>query len=189
MRPIPVCSVKNVNIVEYGLMPALVAADTMLCVKLACLCNLSSPRTLFTTTVYQNCRRSSFVLSSSAPVSLNKTTISPRNVVLKWEPPPPEDRNGLIVAYYLNITKLGSNVVQQFTTSNISITINNLKPYTYYSCIVSAATSAGISPYSTIFTFLTLQTGIGLMNIVVCVAMLSFSCNNSCSPKQFSNDY
>ena len=113
---------------------------------------------------------------SSAPVFLNKNTSSPRSVVLKWEPPPPEDKNGLIVAYYLNITKLGSNVVQQFTTSNISITINNLKPYTYYSCIVSAATNAGISPYSKIFAFLTLQTGImvhnSLVNIVVCAAIV-----------------
>ena len=100
-----------------------------------------------------------FTAPSSSPVSLIGSAISPTEVAFTWAPPPPEDQNGVIVMYIVNITMLGDSQSQQFTTSNTSIVITNLQPYRHYSCIVAAATNAGTGPYSIIFKILTPQAG------------------------------
>lgn len=66
-----------------------------------------------------------------------------------WSPPPTNTRNGAIQNYHLVLTDINENVLQNKTVfSRESHDINNLKAFTKYKFIVSAATSVGFGPYS-----------------------------------------
>ena len=78
-----------------------------------------------------------------------------------WLPPPDEHQNGQIVYYMLIITDLGfgSNDVLLNSTA-MNATATNLQEFNNYSCIVAAATTVGLGPYSLPIIFTTLQDGI-----------------------------
>ena len=82
-----------------------------------------------------------------------------RTVTVRWLPPPLEQQNGQIVYYLLVITdrQLGSNTELNSTTTSFMAT--GLKEYNNYSCIVAAATTVGLGPYSLPVRFTTLQGG------------------------------
>ena len=80
---------------------------------------------------------------------------------ISWLPPPDEHQNGRIVYYILIITDLGfgtSDVVLNSTAMSAMAT--NLQEFNNYSCIVAAATTVGLGPYSLPIKFTTLQDGI-----------------------------
>jgi len=82
-----------------------------------------------------------------------------RTVTVTWLPPPLEQQNGQIVYYILIITdsQLGSNSEINSTTTSFMAT--GLKEYNNYSCIVAAATTVGLGPYSLPVRFTTQQGG------------------------------
>ena len=73
---------------------------------------------------------------------MNGTTLS-----ASWEPPLPEDRNGVIISYTLSC-------VTGDTDEDLSLDLNpvfaiilyDLSPQTQYNCQISAATSVGSGP-------------------------------------------
>jgi len=82
-----------------------------------------------------------------------------RTATVTWLPPPLEQQNGQIVYYILLISdrQLGSNNEINSTTTSFMAT--GLKEYYNYSCIVAAATTVGLGPYSLPVRFTTLQGG------------------------------
>ena len=132
---------------------------------------------------------SSLTAPSSSPRDFVGNVTSPTTCFFTWKPPPPEDQNGVIISYQLNITELESTAAVQYTTTNTYITISGLLPYKRYSCIIAATTSVGIGPYSTVITIMTSEAGMCLFvrgyEYCVMPAMFVFSC----SPKQCSHDY
>lgn len=52
----------------------------------------------------------------------------------------------MIIAYMVTCTDGGGIVISTLTTSNFTATILGLSPYSFYTCSVSASTSAGDSP-------------------------------------------
>ena len=73
-----------------------------------------------------------------------------------WEPP--EDPNGDIREYRVNVTEEETGRMFQLITSTTSITIGSLHPYYTYNCTVVAVT-IGPGPFSSVITVRTAEDG------------------------------
>ena len=78
---------------------------------------------------------------------MQTTTVGTHSLTLSWEPPPPENINGQIRFYRVQITEKesGETILKTATTTEISI--ENLHPFYNYNCSVAAETIA-TGPYS-----------------------------------------
>ena len=87
---------------------------------------------------------------SAAPLNLaaDLNATSHDSFYLSWDPLPPEEQNGIILGYVINITDISSGDVQQLFADSNNLTVDSLSPYTTYVCIVAAYTSAGTGPVS-----------------------------------------
>ena len=76
-----------------------------------------------------------------------------RTIRVNWNPPPTNQRNGIITKYtlYWNGNKVSLNSLQYVITG--------LSPYTRYTLSVSASTSVGMGPRSTAIIVRTLEDG------------------------------
>ena len=93
--------------------------------------------------------------SNSTGYALNST-----HIYLTWDPPPPEDVNGVIREYRINVTEVETGVLRQFTTpANVrELVVGPLHPYySYRSTIVAFTIQVG--PYSTAITVRTEEDG------------------------------
>ncbi|XP_067002094.2 cell adhesion molecule Dscam1 [Anabrus simplex] len=82
------------------------------------------------------------------PQDLRCSALSPQSVRVRWDPPPPENRNGVIEGYkvfYRNVNRKqgGSGDVEIKKTTNLETNLHGLAKYTNYSVRVLAYTSAG----------------------------------------------
>ena len=73
-----------------------------------------------------------------------------------WEPP--EDPNGYIREYRVNVTEVETGRMFQLITNTTGITIGSLHPYYTYNCTVSAVT-IGPGPFSPAITVRTDEDG------------------------------
>ena len=96
---------------------------------------------------------------SSSPGNFVAMPTDPRSVVLTWDPPPPEDRNGPIVGYVINVTVIATGEMFQLTSSTNTLSVASLKPFTRYVCIIAARTQVGLGPFSTTVTVMTPEDG------------------------------
>ena len=82
------------------------------------------------------------------------TVVSSRSVFFSWQPPLPEEANGVIVGYTVNITEAGSGEIIQRTVPGMqtSLSVSTLSPFTTYLCFIAASTSVSIGPFSTTLT-------------------------------------
>jgi len=97
----------------------------------------------------------SFTTEESIPgivSSLSATPLNSTALTLRWQPPPPEDRNGVITQYVVNITGLSVAGQEPFVlhTTETSIVVGLLHPSYTYACEVAAVTSVGQGPYRSI---------------------------------------
>ena len=90
---------------------------------------------------------------------LRAVTVSSTSVVLTWETPPPEDLNGRVIGYSINVTKLLSGERQELFSNSTMLTVYNLQPYTVYTCISAAVTNVGHGPFSNVLQIETLEAG------------------------------
>ena len=75
-----------------------------------------------------------------------------------WQNPLPEDQNGIIRLYFINITEEETGRQLQLTSSAPHILVEFLHPFYTYVCTVAAST-VDIGPYSPAFTVITLEAG------------------------------
>ena len=90
------------------------------------------------------------------------TSVMQRSLSFSWSEPPCGDRGGIIIGYTYKLTRVGSVpdiMIQQSDTSEQSVTIDGLIPFTEYSFQVAANTSKGIGPYTNDVTMTTLEAG------------------------------
>ena len=97
----------------------------------------------------------SFILKCAVPgivASLSATPVNSTALTLRWQPPPPEDRNGVITQYVVNITGLSVARQEPFVlhTTETSIVVGLLHPLYTYACEAAAVTSVGQGPYRSI---------------------------------------
>lgn len=96
---------------------------------------------------------------SSPPENFYGEALSSTSIFIMWDPPVRQHRNGIIIGYFINITTLITREVLQVFTLDSNYTVTFLQPFTVYSLIVAASTSAGIGPFSTVLTVQTLEDG------------------------------
>lgn len=101
------------------------------------------------------------LVPSGFPQSFMETVQSSSSVTLSWMPPLLDEQNGVLTGYTLNITETGSGVTTQRTlpSSQTSITVTSLLPFTTYSYAISASTSVGPGPFNTLLTVTTPEDG------------------------------
>nr|XP_060635514.1 phosphatidylinositol phosphatase PTPRQ [Anolis sagrei ordinatus] len=80
----------------------------------------------------------------SAPVMTSYKNLSSTSVMLSWDPP--AQPNGIIISYDVQLQ--GPERNESFTTSNNSVILEDLSPYTLYSFFASARTVKGLGPSS-----------------------------------------
>ena len=86
---------------------------------------------------------------------------SSRSVTFNWQAPLVEEQNGVIISYTINVTDVGrgQTIQRLVSSSQTSITVASLIPFTTYSCSIAASTSAGMGPFSTLLTLTTPEDG------------------------------
>ena len=85
------------------------------------------------------------------PTNFSVTYINSTALVLRWQPPPPEQRNGVITRYVINITGLSEARQEPYViyTTKTNAVVGSLHPSYTYTCKVAAETNVGPGPFST----------------------------------------
>lgn len=82
------------------------------------------------------------------PQRLIANATNSRTLVLGWEAPDPDDRNGIIIKYTINITELDTDMPLDFVIGNTTTLTVSVHPFYRYSYIIAAETIIGLGPYS-----------------------------------------
>ena len=90
---------------------------------------------------------------------LRATNISSTSAVFTWEAPPPEDLNGRVIGYFINMTILQTGERLELFSNSTTLTVYHLQPYTVYTCVSTAVTIAGRGPFSDVLQIQTLEAG------------------------------
>lgn len=112
-----------------------------------------------------------YVEPHSPPTSIEIPSTDKRTVTISWQPPIPEDRNGIITYYLIvvyNLDFMVNNITVNVSGTLLSYTVTGLEEYSTHRCEISAGTSIGSGPFSSPTEFMTTQNGnhcmvIGLM--------------------------
>ena len=75
-------------------------------------------------------------------------SLNPSSLILSWEPPVQELRNGIIQQYTVIIIEEETGRVISLSTRDTGLNVTSLHPYYTYNCTIAAATSAGTGPFS-----------------------------------------
>lgn len=96
---------------------------------------------------------------SGSPERFSGTALSSDRIVLTWDPPLMQNRNGIIRDYIINVTALDTEENSQYVTSDHNLTLDSLIPFSSYAFIIAARTLVGAGPFSTVITIRTLEDG------------------------------
>ena len=96
---------------------------------------------------------------SGFPRNFLASVVTTHSLSMVWNPPPPEDQNGDIIRYRVNVTVLGTMEMYQLLSVNNSITVLSLRPYTTYTFAIAAETAVGVGPFSGAYTVMTATDG------------------------------
>ena len=91
------------------------------------------------------------------PENFEASDVTSTSAVLSWDPPPPDSLNGEIIQYVINVTVQETGERFQLTSVTNSLTVTVLSPFRTFVCIIAAATSVGLGPFSVSFTVVTPQ--------------------------------
>ena len=87
-----------------------------------------------------------FSTEPSGPPSVFTTSaVDSRTINLSWNAPQADQQNGILRYYVVTLTSNLPTITQNISSSQLSITISGLRPYTQYSCTVRAGT-VGLGP-------------------------------------------
>ena len=89
-----------------------------------------------------------FLAPNSPPIITTYYTIDSSTVAIQWNPPPPQDHNGIIREYVVTISMLGNNEIRTQIFTGTTAIIGSLIPSFTYQFTVAAYTIA-TGPYST----------------------------------------
>ncbi len=98
-----------------------------------------------------------YTVPNGSPINFHGNATSSRSALLTWSPPSPDHQNGKIKYYIINITAEESGDTLQFNSTELFVSVSTLVPHHTYTCVIAAATSVGIGPYSALSSFRTPQ--------------------------------
>ena len=97
--------------------------------------------------------------------------VNPRTVLMQWSPPPPEDHNGVITKYIVNITSQNTASYQQVNVTGTSAVITDLvASFTYYLSVSAHTVDTG--PYSSYVVITLPQDGKICLLLDCCIHLL-----------------
>ena len=96
---------------------------------------------------------------SGYPQNLEAIAITSRSANITWDPPISEEQNGLIIGYTINMTVSQTGDNFQLLSTTTTLLVDTLVPYTTHVFIISASTSIGAGPFSTVLVLETPQDG------------------------------
>lgn len=99
------------------------------------------------------------IVPSGSPLSFGGNATSSRSASISWNSPLPDQWNGVIILYVINVTIMETGHVFQLNSTTTSLTVVTLQPFRNYICIIAAVTSVGTGPFSVSFTLTTPQDG------------------------------
>ena len=99
-----------------------------------------------------------YAAPSGPPQSVSASALDPRIIQINWSQPLPEEQNGIIRSYLINITVAETGQYIQLTTNKTTITAGGLHPYYNYHISVAAVTIAR-GPYTKVYSLQTPQDG------------------------------
>lgn len=100
------------------------------------------------------------IVPSGFPQMFTDRVESSQSISFNWIAPTVEEQNGVIISYTVNVLDAASGQNIGPTTvpsSQTSITVAALLPFTTYLCSIAASTSLGMGPFSTSLMVTTLQ--------------------------------
>ena len=101
----------------------------------------------------------SYTVPSASPNALVVSFITSTSALLSWSPPLAPEHNGVITGYSVTVVKITSSETVTYTTTNLTLTVTALLPYTNYKFTVAASTNEGLGPNSDFLSFQTSQDG------------------------------
>ena len=84
---------------------------------------------------------------------------SSTSLLLSWEPPELEDQNGVILGYVINVTAVETGMNFELRSTETTLAVDGLRPFTTYICRIAARTVVGVGPFSIAVTAVTSQDG------------------------------
>ena len=98
---------------------------------------------------------------SGYPKNLTAIAVSSTSVSHTWKPLAPQDQNGIITGYVLNVMSLRSKESFEISVLNSTLqtSVDALTPYSTYIISIAATTSVGIGPFSPVTTVNTPEDG------------------------------
>lgn len=101
------------------------------------------------------------IVPTSAPLNVSGRAINSTTIIVNWELPALDGRNGNITGYSLIIRELATNTTTTLSQSGVHIeaVIASLHPYYEYDCQIAAETAVGRGPYGDTVTTMTLPDG------------------------------
>ena len=87
------------------------------------------------------------VAPGGPPESVGVQPLDSTSLVVSWEPPQLELRNGVIQRYTIRITELETGAVTTLYTEETTVNVTSLHPFYTYSCSVAAETTV-LGPFS-----------------------------------------
>ena len=88
---------------------------------------------------------------------------------ITWSPPLPENQNGIITDYTVNITNIDTGEYRVIVTPNNTLSVLSLQPHTDYEIIIYALTGGGDGPATIPITVRTHEDG------KTCICALHFT--------------
>lgn len=101
------------------------------------------------------------LVPSGAPLNIVGKSKDSTTLEIKWDPPLPIHRNGIITDYTIKYKSKGGGRPKYMTVDGIktSVVLHNLKKFTKYFVWVSASTKEGEGPMSSKHVFSTAEDG------------------------------
>lgn len=96
---------------------------------------------------------------SGSPINTQARTINSTTIELRWELPPPEEQNGIVTSFQINITVTETKAIYLINSTANAINITELHPHYGYSLSVAAVTAGGVGPYSQLVSAVTHEDG------------------------------
>ena len=112
------------------------------------------------------------VAPNTAPMVTTAYAADSRTVALQWDPPLPEDHNGIIREYRVNVTSLDNGDHVQVAALGTTTIIGSLTPSFTYTFTVTAFTVAE-GPYSQVQTITMPPDGWYMALVSVCIVRLT----------------
>ncbi len=90
-----------------------------------------------------------YVVPTSPPLTPIGRAVNSTAIIINWEHPSPDGRNGIITGYSLIVTELPTNTTTTYSQGggHIELVIASLHPFYDYECRIAAETAVGRGPY------------------------------------------